>query len=94
MIIVLLVAIAYGIWQLPTWRALAATGAAYGARMGCSCHYVEGRSIASCVHDFEPGMERVNLAAIDGEAGVRASVPLLASRTAHYHPATGCLLDD
>ncbi len=91
---VLLALIVYGAWQLPTWRAMAATGAAYGARIGCSCHFIEGRDIPSCMTDFEPGMEHVSLSAIDGEQGVRASVPLLASRTAHFHPGTGCMLDD
>ena len=92
--IILVLAVAYAIWQFPTWQRLAATGSAYGARMGCSCRYIEGRSLASCATDFEPGMEQVSLAAIDGEQGVRASVPLLASRTAHFHPATGCVLDE
>lgn len=85
---------AYAIWQFPTWLALADTGAAYGARIGCSCRYVQGREIGSCPTDFEPGMEMVSIEDLPEERAVRASVPLLASRTARYEGATGCVLVD
>ncbi len=89
----LLVALAgYAVWQFPTWLALAETGAAYGARIGCSCRYVQGRDIASCPTDFEPGMELVSIEDLPDSRAVRASVPLLASRTARYEGATGCVL--
>ncbi len=84
----------YVIWQFPTWLALAETGAAYGARIGCSCRYVQGREIGSCPTDFEPGMEMVSIEDLPEERAVRASVPLLASRTARYEGATGCVLVD
>ncbi len=82
------------VWQFPTWQAQAETGAAYGARVGCSCRYVQGRDIASCATDFEPGMEIVSLTDLPEERGVRASVPLLASRTARFAGPSGCLLED
>ena len=89
----LLLAVAgYAVWQFPTWSAMAETGAAYGARIGCSCRYVQGREIGSCPTDFEPGMEMVSLEDLPDQSAVRASVPLLASRTARYEGATGCVL--
>ena len=89
---ILAIVIAYAIWQFPTVRAQAETGAAYGARIGCSCRYVQGRDIASCATDFEPGMEIVSLEDLPDQRAVRASVPLLASRTARYAGPSGCLL--
>lgn len=87
---VLLLALLF--WQLPYWRAQAATGAAYGARMGCSCHFVEGRAAATCPADFEPGMGLVSLSVDDEAKTATASVPLLASRTARFVAGSGCLL--
>ena len=88
----LILAVGVVIWQFPTWKALADTGTAYGARIGCSCRYVQGRDLASCATDFEPGMEMVSLSD-GGERAVTASIPLLASRTARLRGATGCVLD-
>jgi hypothetical protein len=89
---VLIALVAVGVWQYPTLKAQAEVGAAYGARMGCSCRFVQGRDIASCRTDAEPGMEIVSIEDIEGERAVRASVPLLASRVARYEGATGCVL--
>jgi hypothetical protein len=83
----------YILWQFPTWLAQAQVGAAYGARMGCSCRYVEGRGIDSCRRDAEPGMEMVRLTDVPEERAVEGSVPLLASRTARFEPGTGCVLE-
>lgn len=87
---VLLLALIF--WQLPYYRAQAATGAAYGARMGCSCHFVEGRAAGTCSADFEPGMGMVSLSIDDEAKTATASVPLLARRTARFVPGSGCLL--
>lgn len=84
--------IGYAVWQFPTWLRMAEVGSAYGARMGCSCRYVQGRDIQSCATDAEPGMEIVSLTDLPEEKAVRASVPLLASREARYEGATGCVL--
>ena len=81
------------VWRGPGWKAQAQTGAAYGARMGCSCHFIEGRSTDSCTADFEPGMGLVSIKADDEEKSMTAHVPLLASRTARFRPGWGCLLD-
>jgi hypothetical protein len=82
------------LWQLPYYRAQAATAAAYGARMGCSCHFVEGRAAGSCSADFEPGMGMVSLSVDDEAKTATASVPLLASRTARFVQGSGCLLGE
>src|SRR3546814_11421203 len=49
------------IWKFPDFKAQAEVGSAYAARVGCSCRYVEGRSLESCQTDFEPGMEMVSV---------------------------------
>lgn len=81
------------IWKFPAFRAQAELGSAYAARIGCSCRYVQGRSLESCQGDFEPGMEMVSLAEDPATRTITGSVPLLASRSARYAGASGCLLD-
>lgn len=80
-------------WHGAALTAHARLGAAYGARIGCSCRYVEGRTMGSCTDDKEPGMALVRMTDLPDEKAVRASVPLLASRTARFRPGWGCLLD-
>ncbi|MEA3542728.1 MAG: hypothetical protein U9R77_11515 [Pseudomonadota bacterium] len=80
-------------WNWTTLSARARLGAAYGARIGCSCRYVEGRAMGSCADDKEPGMALVKLTDVPDERAVKASVPLLAARTARFKPGWGCLLD-
>lgn len=81
------------IWYFPTAKAQAEAGSAYAARVGCSCRYVQGRAIGSCKRDFEPGMEIVSVEDLPDDRAVRGYVPLLASRTARFAGASGCLLD-
>ncbi len=81
------------IWKWSDWRAQARVGAAYGARMTCSCRYVEGRDMASCKGDSETGMAFVSIADNPAEKAVSGSVPLMASRQARFKPGFGCLLD-
>ncbi len=90
--ILIVALVGYALWLYPTLKAQAEVGAAYGARMGCSCRHVQGRDIASCATDAEPGMEIVSIADVEGERAVRASVPILASRVARYEGVTGCVL--
>jgi membrane protein DedA with SNARE-associated domain len=80
-------------WNGPRLLARAQLGAAYGARLGCSCRYVEGRAMGSCADDKAPGMALVRLEDLAESRAVKASVPLLASRTARFRPGWGCLLD-
>lgn len=81
------------IWQFPSFKAQAELGSAYAARVGCSCRYVQGRSLESCQTDFEPGMEMVSLSEDPATKTVTGSVPLLASRSARYTGASGCLIN-
>lgn len=80
-------------WQWRGWTAQAQVGAAYGARMTCSCRYVEGRSMESCKGDTEPGMEIVSISDSPEEKAVTGSVPLMAKRTARLRKGFGCLLE-
>lgn len=80
------------IWKFPAFKAQAELGSAYAARVGCSCRYVQGRSLESCQSDFEPGMEMVSLSEDPETKTVIGSVPLLASRSARFADASGCLL--
>ena len=80
------------IWKFPSFKAQAELGSAYAARVGCSCRYVQGRSLDSCQSDFEPGMEMVSLSEEPETKTVTGSVPLLASRSARSAGASGCLL--
>lgn len=89
----LIIAGGAAIWQYPAFKARAELGAAYAARIGCSCRYVEGRTLKSCQSDFEPGMEIVSVADDPATKSVIGSVPLLATRTARFSGASGCLLD-
>lgn len=71
----------------------AGTGAAYGARVACSCRFVGGRSLGDCRKDFEQGMELVTLSEDTAAKSVTARFPLLASRTATYREGWGCVLE-
>lgn len=82
------------IFQGPAIAAQAEAGAAYGARMACSCRYVQGRPIAQCERDKEPGMAMIRYDDDPGQRTVTASVPMLARAHARYQPATGCLFVD
>ena len=78
------------------WKPLggyASTGASYGARVACSCHYVGGRSLTDCRKDFESGMELVMLSANEEAKSVTARFPLLASQTATIREGEGCRLE-
>ncbi|MBB6425499.1 hypothetical protein [Sphingopyxis sp. JAI128] len=91
----LAIAVLFGVfvvWKFPSFKAQAELGSAYAARIGCSCRYVQGRSLDSCQTDFEPGMEMVSLSEDPATKTVTGSVPLLASRSARYAGASGCLL--
>lgn len=68
-------------------------GAAYGARVACSCRFLGGRTLGDCRKDFEPGMELVMLSEDTKAKSVTASFPLLASETARLHKGEGCRLD-
>ena len=92
-LLAMILILAYGAWQYPQWKATAEAGAAYGARVGCSCRYVQNRDLKSCETDFEPGMSMISLGEDATNKRITASAPFLASRSAHYAGDAGCLLD-
>jgi hypothetical protein len=81
------------VWFWGPLNAFAQTGAAYGARVACSCRYVGGRGLGDCKKDFEKGMELIMLSEDAAAKSVTARFPLLASETASYHPGLGCQLE-
>ncbi len=66
---------------------------ATGARIACSCRYVEGRSLGDCRKDFEPGMQLITLSDDPTARRVTAHFPLLSSQTASFREGEGCLLE-
>lgn len=74
-------------------RGDAAAGAAYGARVACSCRFVAGRSMEDCERDKLAGMGLVRFSADEDQRSVTASVPLIASETARLREGYGCVLD-
>jgi hypothetical protein len=72
-------------------KAQAQLGASYGAHVACSCRYIEGRSLASCEKDFEPGMELVSLTDDAANKRVTASVPFLGKAAAERRGDFGCI---
>ncbi len=79
-------------WFWTPLNSFAITGASYGARVACSCHYLGGRGLDDCRKDFEPGMELVLLSADEASKSVTARFPLLATQTATYYEGQGCRL--
>lgn len=82
-------AIAFG-WT-PVHR-YARVGAAYGARVACSCRYLGGRSLGDCHKDMERAVAWVSLSEDPATQSVTASYPLLAQETATYRQGWGCQL--
>jgi hypothetical protein len=80
-------------WFWHPLNSYAVTGASLGARVACSCRYVEGRSLADCRKDFEPGMALVRLSDDEAARSVSASFPLLAHQTATFRAGQGCMLE-
>lgn len=67
-------------------------GTAYSAHVVCSCRYIAGRDMKSCLSDLEPGTEIVSLTDDPTHKRVRASVPLLASAAAERRDKFGCIV--
>lgn len=92
-LLVLAVLIVAGlIYAWPAMRAYSQTGAAYSARVVCSCRYIGGRSLDDCEKDLEPGMEVVSLSEAADAKRIDATVPLMASESAEYRQGWGCVL--
>jgi hypothetical protein len=65
-------------------------GVSYAARVGCGCRYIGNRPLGDCPKDFEPGMEAISLSDDLATKTVTASVFMITSRSATYHPVLGC----
>lgn len=92
-LLVLAVLIVAGvIYALPAMRAYSQTGAAYSARVVCSCRYIGGRSLEDCEKDLEPGMEVVSFSEAAGSRRIDATVPLMASESAEFREGWGCVM--
>ncbi len=76
-------------WFWGPLTAQARAGAAYGARIGCSCHFVAGRPLDQCSDDFMPGMSMVMLSGDDEDKSVTARVFPIASETVRYREGEG-----
>lgn len=73
--------------------AFAGLGAAYGAKMACSCQHVADRTFSACQNEFTEDLSPFTFAEteVDGRPAVRVSAIMgLVSRTAGYEPARGC----
>ncbi len=77
-------------WSQLHTRAVVATS--YGARIACTCRYIEGRGLKDCRKDFEPGMALVMLSENVPARSITARVPLVASQTATLRDGAGCML--
>ena len=77
----------------PWLRAQSRVAASYGAKVGCSCHYIGGRSLHDCAKDFEPGMSPVWLTEDAASHTITARYAILASERATWSPGPGCVLE-
>ncbi len=77
----------------PGWQREAGQAAGLGARMTCSCRYIEGRDLPSCQSDLAgiPWMALVRYADDPQARRVTASVPMMASKSAVLKQDFGCL---
>ena len=91
-LVLLALVLVYIFIQFPVFQKKAELGSAYAAQVGCSCHFIEGRSIGSCETDMEEAAWMVSMTADDSAGTVTGSVPLLASRTARHDTVMGCQL--
>jgi hypothetical protein len=80
-------------WFWPGISGNAVTAASVGARIACSCHFVEGRPLKQCRDDFEPGMGMVTLSADESAKSVTARVLVLSRQTATLREGAGCVLE-
>ncbi len=86
----LLAVLAALVWYWRPMMLQAQAGAAYGARIGCSCRYVAERPLDDCRKDFLPGMALVILSEDEQARTVTGRVFPLASETAQFREGLGC----
>lgn len=88
---VILLFIAFFIYNLSSIKGNAALGSSYASHVICSCRYIEGRSLEDCKKDFEDGMEIVSLSDDPDNKRMTAYVPLLSKAVAQRRGAFGCV---
>lgn len=93
LVVALLALVALIAWLWTPITGYADAGAAYGARVTCSCRYLGGRSLEDCEKDFMPGMGLITLSDDAKAKAITARFPLLARHTARVQPGAGCVLD-
>lgn len=76
-----------------SWNRQAAEAAGMGARIACSCRYVEGRGLGDCTQELHgmPWMALVRYADDPKARRITASVPLMTTRAARLKDGFGCL---
>ena len=77
----------------PGWEREAQQAAGLAARLGCSCRYIENRTLESCQSDLAgvPWMALVRYEDAPESRRLTAKVPMLATRSARLHKGVGCL---
>jgi hypothetical protein len=83
-------ALAWLLFNFSSIKGNAKLGTAYAAHIACSCRYIQGRELNSCIGDFEPGMELVSVSDDTDSKRITASVPFLAQAMAEYRKESGC----
>lgn len=91
--ITLLAVVVLLVWFWKPINGYAEAGAAYGARVACSCRQIGGRSLSDCRKDFLPGMALITLSENAKAKSVTARFPLLSSQTAQFREGEGCVLE-
>lgn len=84
------------VWLGASWshlHQLSRVAASVGAKVGCSCHYIEGRPLGECPSDFEPGMGPVWLSDDAATHTITARYAIIATERATWHEGQGCLLE-
>jgi hypothetical protein len=91
-IAVVLMAALWLAFNFSSLKGRAQLGASYSAHVVCSCRYIAGRDMKSCLRDLEPGTEIVSLSDDPEHKRVHASVPALASAVAERRDKYGCIV--
>ena len=93
LIATLLALAAYAAWKWSAWQRAGLAGAAYAARIVCSCRYIGGRDAESCARDIRDDARLAFVTELPQERAVRASIPLLGSAKARFRPDFGCVME-
>jgi hypothetical protein len=81
------------VWFWKPINGYALVGASYGARVGCACRHIGGRSLSDCRKDFVPGMALITLSEDAKAKSVTARFALLSRQTATFRAGEGCVLE-